>query len=371
MANKKYYESLSEKDKKFLSANDIRQLDLLSKYHEVDFERRIVTLTIKLEKATELINTKVGSKSHPVLDAFFLETASDAIHALPADFKLDFKLEIDDYEGYDPDVIFDALKDSLELFNYDYTKEKKKNTVKMSLLIFIGVFIFSLLFYLCSFGFIKNEVSHNIIHEVIYTVACVLLWEGVYILFLPDESYNSISGSVLTRIDRFIFADGKGKILHEESFEAMKTDWVHDDKKVKRSKRFLLFFGTGAMVIGAIIATDIIEYTQLFKEQPFMSVFLIILTVLTGLFTFATGACAVSYYANSNKLTKFLKPLTFVALGICGIYLALYIANAIINKNNSVLSIVLLSILICINIGTLVSLSILEKYKKNYVQRYL
>ena len=372
MESKIIYEQLNELDKKILSISSIRQLDILSKYHEVDIENRIVTITIKLEKVSDVIVSKYSSKDKPMINSDFLSGLSEILHSVPEEFKLNFKIQFEDYEGYDPEVIMDSIQDSFEIFNYDLTKEKQTNTIKMAFLLFIGIFLFALLFYVCSFKFIDSEVAHNTIHEIVYTVACVLLWEGVYILFLPDNSYNSINEKILVRINKFILADKDGKELFAKDLKEMKKHWIFDTKSSKRAKRFLLIAGTGSMCFGAIIATDIIELTKAISQYPLYSILSIVLTIAVGLFIFISGLSAVCYYTNNGKLKNYLFPLLLISLSISVVSFGMRLASIFIYKQqgSSIYSVILTGVVIALIVGTLVSRNSLNKLNKEYLSRY-
>lgn len=333
---------------KSLSINAKRELEVLSHYYQVDYEKQVVTIPAHFHKASEIILNYIGDKKHPVIVDGFLEDLSKISHSIPAPFQVSVSLTIDDYEGYSHNAIMNSMQDALEVFNYNIKKQRNVNHIKMSLLIAAGVVIFAWLFYVCSFKFFEEEETlHNTIHEIIYTIACVLLWEGVYILFLPEQKYESVSFSILQKIKEIALKDKKGKVLVKRSLEELKEDWVHEGKWQRRCRSIFLITSTGYLCLALCGLPGIITLFLATKDSA-LNLCLAILSTGLALLLCLTSFSTLSYYNGTGPFKRFVLPLNIASLSIIAINLSLYITNLIVYKQTSIFWLVSNSILMVI-----------------------
>lgn len=288
---------------KLYSNVSLRELEVVSRYYDVDMEAKVLTVPVKIEKASDLFYDDSVVTKTPLFKQEFLEPVAGLVHSLPDGFNISYKITVKDYENYDPEELMHSFRDTLEIFNYNASKDKQKSNVKMAMLIFVGTFIFTLLFYLCSLNiFGDKEINHNIIHEIIYTIACVLLWEGVYILFLPEDTYNGIKHSVLNRISDVRFYDKNDKLLVTNSLDDIKRDWIHETKSQKRWKNMLLVGATGVMIFAGIAFGDCITFGQKLNTFNIFTILAFAIYVVFVIIAMLTGLSAISFYTGKGKL---------------------------------------------------------------------
>lgn len=290
-----------------LSSKAIRQLATLKHYFKIDEKNRIVTIPLHYKKVSEIFDINLDSKEHPFVKREFLVTISSILHSIPIEFLIDVDVKIDDYEGYNPTIILDSIKDAFELFHYDVIKEKTRSNLKVAILIFLGVTILAWLFYLCSKKLIgpTGDPTHDTVHELVYTVGAVVLWEAVYIIFLPDDEYKDVSYYLLWRMNSLRLLDKKSNILKETNVINMNNSWMIETKKEKRARYFLLLSGTTLVCLSVIKIRDIVENIILHQNE--WSIYLITpLAVLIVIFGFIAGLGAISYYRDKGPFKKFV-----------------------------------------------------------------
>jgi len=290
-----------------LSNKAIRQIQTLSKYFKIDYKNRIITIPIHYLKASDIIDINYSNKNHPFVKQDFLASISSKLHSIPIEFLLDIDIKIDDYEGYNKDAVIESIQDAFEIFHYDVIKERTKSNLKVAILIIFGVTILAWLFYLCSKKIIgqSGDPTHDTVHELIYTVGAVVLWEAVYILFLPDDSYKDISYTLLWRINNIRLLDKNDKVIALTNNVNMSNGWMIETKKERRARYFLLLSGTTLICLSIIKIRDIVEMIILNKTQwlTFLVVPFSILMVITGVLA---GIGATSYYRDKGPFKKFV-----------------------------------------------------------------
>ena len=101
-----------------------RQLDILSKYYEIDTEKGVIKIELQYEKASDLFETDLVTKGTPKFKTEILARISDLLESVPTELKVDFSIKVLDYEGMKIDNIVESFKDQLEVFNFEIYKEK-------------------------------------------------------------------------------------------------------------------------------------------------------------------------------------------------------------------------------------------------------
>lgn len=106
---------MSKKEKK-ITRKIQRQIDLLSKYYDIDIPNRKIHIELHYEKASELFETDVVTKGTPKFKTEILARVSELLESVPETFKVDFSIKVDDFEGIKVDNVTESFKDQLEIF---------------------------------------------------------------------------------------------------------------------------------------------------------------------------------------------------------------------------------------------------------------
>lgn len=348
-----------------LSENCKRQLEVLSHYHQVNHEKQVVTMKVHFSHVKDVLVDYLGDQKHPVFNEDFLAKVSDFSHTVPYPFKINVDLKIDNYANYPVETLMDSLQDTLEIFNFGAKKSRNINRIKMSLLIASGVVIFAWLFYFCSFKlFGDDDITHNTIHEIVYTIACVLLWEGIYILFLPDEQYHSISYEILKKVDCFSFINKQNKVLLSRNMEQLKVDWIHETRFQHRFRRLFLITATGYLCLAFCGLPELISIT-LNIQKSLLNIPILIISIILMVMLCISSFANISFYTGSGPLRRWALPLNIVSLAILLTSLTTHIINFAVYKQVNLFLFIANVILVIIAIISVIGLIIFKHHKKN------
>ena len=67
---------------KEIGENAARQLDLLSKYYDIDYETRTITITLSYDKASDILDAELTKKESPVINMDVLDKISKLYNVL-------------------------------------------------------------------------------------------------------------------------------------------------------------------------------------------------------------------------------------------------------------------------------------------------
>ena len=236
------------KDKKSnLTRHAINQLEVLSHYYDIDEENRIITIPFHFQKVSELIDTTIKTKDIPVFKNDLLKTISYLLHKVPNDFKIDVNLQIEDYEGYNPEVISKSIIDCFQIFHYDIVKKNKSKAMIISRLFLIGVFALSFMYLVNASNWVGgNQTQDGIRNELLAALGTAVLGEAVYQIFLPSDHFAKINYGVLTSINSFKLF-GTNNDVYEVYSDKIAYNWLTDVTKAIKYRRYMLFTGTGML----------------------------------------------------------------------------------------------------------------------------
>lgn len=357
--------------KEELSASAERELEILGKYCKIDRKNRIISYQYHVKSVDEIIDGNLGDVKHPKINDEFLNKLSDFAHSVPEPYTIDWDIVVDNYGPYKHKDLIEAISDSLEVFNYNYSINKKSEYIKMSLLIAFGIIIFSWLFIVCSFNlFGDNDISHNIVHECVYTVACVILWEGIYIFFLPTKSYKDVAYSLLRRINHIALLNkNKGKII-VKSFEEIKSKWVKDSKPVKHFKRVFLASSVGYLCIGLASLPEIFLIIKMIEKVGPMAIGLIVVHAVMCIIVLLAAIANLSLYYGYGKVGKHATLFNLLALACAIATFAFRLRfNITYLDSLSVFGVVILGILLLISIVCTIEITIFKKLESNNLKK--
>ena len=298
---------------KELSPRIIRQIEILSKYYEIDMEQRTIVLELHYDHAEELFETDLSAFKHPRFKADILRRVSELLDMFPVEFKIHLRIQIDDYQDYQCDEITESFKDALELFRYALTRDKTFKLYEGVLLVIISAAILLFRQFLIDSALLEE---HPLINEMMDITAWVFLWQAVTTLFLAPNEYRSISFKVMTRLESLTLYDKEHQILKEVSNDEIRKNWVSVSKLETHSKRLLLIAGAFAISSGIMTMTN--DLTLLFKGQLGSNVgdtiSSMVIATLVAFFAIFGGVGAISMYREKGPFQKFVPVLAWAYL---------------------------------------------------------
>lgn len=298
------------------------EIKVLSKYYEVDEENKTVILPFKYERASDLIDSSIETKSNYVISEQAMVDIVDKISTIPPIFKVKLDLIIDDYEEYDKEILLESLNDYLELTHYSIIREKKIFLIQAILLLAVGISI------LVFNNFAKSKIlsEESVLTEVFDIVAWVFVWQATTVAFLTPSEFDVNTNRFKLRVKKITFYDkDKNVLLEEDTLEKFK-EWVGNKKKEKFERLCLLLSG-GALLVSAAMSlvsgitsiTNIVEYIQSGSvENLDMIIFLATTSIVLSVLQMLIAISALSLYRGrgpfSNKARYVFLPLMIIIL---------------------------------------------------------
>lgn len=322
------FSSLSEKSK--------RQLAILEKYHDIDYENRTIDLELHYKKISDILEDDVSTKNYPKFKRVILQRASEIIDGFPLDFRVNLKLKIDDFEGYSSNEVMESFKDSLEMFHYAVYREKNKNWVLAVIFSVIAAFVLFFRIFASS-----NEIyaSNSIIDEVLDIIAWVFLWEAVTILFLSPGELREISFKLARRIVSITLLDNDRTVLSSIDHNALTSDWVEDSRKESTSKVLLLIAGAASLSggIATFITTvkdlydlviSLINGTEIYAFN--ITVISIAINFVVSLLFIIGGIGAISTFREKGPFKSLFPVMAYTYLILVTLHLAIIVGLAVL-----------------------------------------
>ncbi len=304
-----------------------RQIELLSKYYEIDEENKVVKVTLAYEKASELFVTDYASEEHPEFKEEILSRVSDILSRIPLDYKADLSFAIDDYEGYDPNKLLESFNDLVEMNNYEGFVDGRKKGLRIALLLIAGIISLVLMISGTKGGWFGEDSTKDLITEIIDIIGWVFIWEAVSIIFLSPNEEKIRSVKLKTRVNSISFKDGNnGKILTEEKGLKAFESWHGESKTKRASKSLLLISGSGflAVATSTLISgiSDISSNASSYGTVTLISY--LAFTILFCGFMIVSGIGAISSYLDRGPLKKAVPYFAIIniIIGILGIVLS-------------------------------------------------
>ena len=289
-----------EKKLKQLSPKIQRQLEILSKYYEIDFEKRIIILELVFNKVSEMFDDNVVSTKVIKFKSEILQRVSEIMDTFPLEFKIDLRFKVNDFEGYKPDEIIESFKDSLEMFHYSMHKEKNSRLLEAVVLALVSLGILFVRQFLLGQGFLADN---GLVAEMLDITAWVFLWQGVTILFLTPNELRSISFKILTRLD-IVSIYEKEKIVYQISQDQLQANWIQVSRAEILSKRTIIVSGAFTFAAGVIsFSNGIIN----FVNTPFSMISLgsfLFMILISGIVSILGGLGAISVYRDKGPFQK-------------------------------------------------------------------
>lgn len=288
-----------------------RQLDLLSKYYEIDSENHLINIELHYEKASDLFEMDVVTKGTPKFKREILARISELLESVPENYKVDFSIKVDDYEGIKVDNILDSFKDQLEMFNFQIYKVKSGRMFTAVILTLVSVAILFVRQFLLNQQIIDDSI---LLTEMLDITAWVFLWEGVSTLFLRSDEYRDVSFRIIDHIKSFALLDKSNKEVAKMESEQIKKEWVNVSRREKTARKTLLIAGAISFATGVITVVNLIP--EFFRDQSNYTTFLMsaIAQIVMSVVGIIGGIGACSLYCESGKFQKAVPVVSYIYL---------------------------------------------------------
>lgn len=332
------------------TAQTIRQLEILGKYHEIDETNKVIHVKLHYEKATDIILSDMGDKEHPMFGRDIIERVSDILNTFPKDYKIDLDLKIDDYEGYDPSLLLHALSDNFELEHYRTQKQTKKTWLLVMILLFIGVGLLLLLTVLKETNVIGESLGDLVFDYFIDTAACVFMWEAVSQLFIYPAEFVVTNAKVFSLFSGVKFLDKKGNIVAEANKNSVFSELVADSGKKKIGNVFLITTGSVHLILGFVaIANFLVEMRKIKFDQSQIVAYITIMLIV--------AAVEVIYGIGSINRFRENGPFKNLIFALSIVLMILYIGYAITTGINAANGLhISASIIVSLSVGLLATI---------------
>ncbi len=306
-----------------------RQVELLKKYYVVNEEEKTVDIKLGYDSTDNLFTDDYASDDHPEVSHDIVERVSDIIGRVPADYKANIKLQIDDLEEHSPETVLESFNDAIEFSHYSVHKETKHKWVQIALLIIAGLLflIFMNVGDACGwFGDSEDSLTKTIV-EFIDIAGTVFLWEAVTIIFLSPSEEKLRTLRFKKRVNSISILDKEGNTLICEDSSTTFGRWAEETLLSKISKYCLLIAGAGYICVGGSSLIYGIKMLTCGELQNDSNLVITIISALIGaaLMIFV-GIAAISDYTGRGRFHKFISvfAILWLVVGIFDIAYAIY-----------------------------------------------
>lgn len=301
-----------------------RQIELLKQRYDVDEENKIISISLRYDKVSDIVMTNVGKKEYPQFDPSVFENIENLFDDFPMNYQAEIKFDIADYEGFEPNKIMTSFNDSLELTQYSARRHRKNKWLIATIMTLVGVVFLFLLAMGQINGWFGEGVNEEVITEIIDIIGCVFIWESIYYLFMEPTQQATLALKMRQKIAYVSFYKNE-ELLERESEKEIFENW-HEEGKFKGTARGLLLCSSAAFIAIAFftLCTVISAISDIGAFTPLGITAFIVLALFSIIFDFFAGIGGLSKYIGKNNwLAKSVGPFA-IAMTV------LMIANIVI-----------------------------------------
>lgn len=301
-----------------------RQIELLKQRYDVDEENKIISISLRYDKVSDIVMTNVGKKEYPQFDPSVFENLENLFDDLPMNYQAEIKFDIADYEGFEPNKIMTSFNDSLELTQYSARRHRKNKWLIATIMTLVGVVFLFLLAMGQINGWFGEGVNEEVIAEIIDIIGCVFIWESIYYLFMEPTQQATLALKMRQKIAYVSFYKNE-ELLERESEKEIFENW-HEEGKLKGLARGLLLCSSAAFIAIAFftLCTVISAISDIGAFTPLGITAFIVLALFSIIFDLFAGIGGLSKYIGKNNwLAKSVGPFA-IAMTV------LMIANIVI-----------------------------------------
>ena len=284
-----------------------RQMELIRKYYNVDEENKTIDVTLKYEKASDILITNFTNLNHPLFNNEVFEKISNIIDNAPSGFKVNINFQILDFENYTPKELIESFNDTLELSQYSARKARQRKELTSAILILAGVILLFFNVVGQANHWFGDEIKNDIIVEIIDIAAWVFIWEAVYMLFLEHSEQLKLALKIRHFVNNIaIYQNDLKNALVNEPSSSIFTKWENEDK-TKRIGKHLFLISSFAFIFLAFYNLYFI-YTLLIGDYAInVKIFTTIFLVVSIIIELLAGIGGIFKYLNKpSSLSKFV-----------------------------------------------------------------
>ena len=185
----------------------LRRMENLKGLCDFDTETGIAMVHIRYSHADDIVDTSFGSPESPVIKAEAIEYLEQVLDIVPQEFSVRVSMTIEDYQGYDPQILIDSYDSAAETLDYTEKSGKKKKSILMFFFIMIGLFFLVISIIAKKnnwFGFGGNGFS--MIAVILIECLFEIYYEESFIFFAVTSRYNKLLNKNYSRFKGLILA---------------------------------------------------------------------------------------------------------------------------------------------------------------------
>jgi len=188
---------IEKETKKYIIVNSKKinkeKYDLIHKHFNVDDENAVVNIHIDYDKFSDLFTDEYLSSGY-LMNSSFEEKLTRILKMIPAPYKINLTINIEDYESHTKEECEEYYKDSLKFDYLSLNKKAKLYSKESFVLLILGiVFLIGNVIFLSFYNSDKintmyfSQTLHDVISEILDIAAWVFVWEAVTLWFLERK----------------------------------------------------------------------------------------------------------------------------------------------------------------------------------------
>ncbi|MCR5741920.1 MAG: hypothetical protein K6G38_05650 [Gammaproteobacteria bacterium] len=184
--------------------------DIESEFFEIDKEKRIGYVTLKLDNANDMFDNEYISKK-PIISEKFNDLITNSFELIPDKYNLDITVSIKDLNGHVEEELKKIYEDNIFLNLKKLQKEIKiKNVTGISLII-AGTISFIAMMLIKRF-WVTSDFIHEIFFYILDIATTVLFWEAAGLTLVDSKKTRKKYKSTYFRLSniKFVKEDNDG-----------------------------------------------------------------------------------------------------------------------------------------------------------------
>lgn len=198
---------------------------LIKKYMVIDEENKTVQVTLKYNKASDLICKDVNNASFLKEEVY--EKITKIITKIPGRYKYDFIIVIDDFENFTSKDLMEMIEDYFGIKYFENKKSLRRKRYAAFSLLIAGTLFLILSILASSLKWLGNETSRTILNEILDIVAWVFIWEAATIYYLEGFTLKAKQKIIKNKINSITIKNSNNKNLTEYNDKIF-----HDEKDI-------------------------------------------------------------------------------------------------------------------------------------------
>ncbi len=291
-------------------------LETLSRYYPLREETNTFEIALHYEQASDLFDENTDSHGMaPRISDTITDQMSVMLDDIPKGYNADFFIKVDDYEGYSPKQLMQGIKDALFFRHRRFLNESTQKGLQTGALITAGVVMILILTIGKQIGWWGgDDTVSEIVTYMLDTLGCVLIWEGLYMLFVEESEEYVFERKISRKVSSINFyQEDKENIIASESRENISALMAVNRKKMFTKRLLLvssysLFILTVAWVLQTL---GVIITPERFGEKVTAD---LILSMLVALLVGSAGLLSMSAYKETLHSSPIVLVLSAVIL---------------------------------------------------------